>query len=453
MRHRTAGTFGRAAVNRRDAIVAIIGSTVGVGGGLALGRRDADVMTPAGLFLAQDGHTAVVAAHNAGEQFRSAADYTCDGRDDQTEIRQAIEACADGGMVLLSPGTFTISKPIAMASMVTLQGAGRSTVLLANGGWVAGDDTRPGGVVELADGRTHRTALRHITIDGGESKALCRGVYYNVDKYPNDRPSGPDPVHLIEDVHVLRTGGTGVHLAGGTNRSNLLTGVRVFAAGGDLPADGLLLECYDSFITNCESGAASGDGIRVRGANNRLTACKSWYSRRNGFHVDGVRNQFAVCESQDNERHGYYLPTGPNSLVGCLADSNGRPGPGGRPGEFDGFHLPFSEAVQCVGCQAYDRREGGKSTQRYGFYIGGDSRDCQIIGIARHNVAGPAAGKGLASPGTLVSVTGSGAPTGLRTPPPASPQPKFQVDEEKNVLRVLLRDSAGATRTAELPLT
>jgi hypothetical protein len=244
-----------------------------------------------------------------------------------------------------------------------------------------------------------------------------------------------------------------VHLTGGTNRSNVVTGVRVFGVGGSLPADGLLLECYDSFVANCESGAASGDGFRVRGANNRFTACKSWYSRRNGFHVDGVRNQFAVCESQDNERHGYYLPTGPNSLVGCLADSNGRPGEGGRPGEFDGFHLPFSEAVQCVGCQAYDRREEGKATQRYGFYVGGDSRDCQIIGIARHNVAGPAAGKGLASPGTLVSVTGSGTPSDLASRAPAAPQPEFDIDEQRSVLRVRLRDSTGAIRTAELPFT
>jgi hypothetical protein len=429
-----------------------MGSTVGLGGGMALGRMSAEV-TPKGFSLAVGGQTAVVAAHDAAEQFHSAADYVCDGRDDQEEIRRAIEGCADGGLVLLSPGTFKISEPIHMISLVTLQGAGRSTVLLAAGGWDSGDSTGPGGIVELADGRTHRTALRHLTIDGGESKAFCKGVYYNVDRYPNNQPTGPDPVHLIEDVHVLRTGSTGIHLAGGSNRSNVVTGVRVFAAGGNLPDDGLLLECYDSFIANCESGAASGDGFRIRGANNRFTACKSWYSRRNGFHVDGVRNQFAVCESQDNERHGYYLPTGPTSLVGCLADSNGRPGPGGRPGEFDGFHLPFSEAVQCVGCQSYDRREDGRSTQRYGFYVGAESRDCQIIGIARHNLSGPTAGRGLTSPGTSVSVTGSGVPTALGTPPSEDPGPQFEIDERKKVLQVRLRDPSGAIRTAELPLT
>ena len=432
--------------------MAILGSTVGLSGGMALSRWDADVLEPAGLSAAPGGQTAVVAAGDAGKQFRATADYVCDGRDDQEEIQRAVRACRNGGMVLLSPGTFRISQPIPLISMVVLQGAGRSTVLLADGTWKAGDGTRPGGVVELVDGATHRTALRHVTVDGGEKKALCKGVYYNVDKYPNDRPTGPDPVHLIEDVHVLRTGGTGVHLAGGTNRSNLITGVRVFSAGGESPADGLLLECYDSFITNCESGAASGDGFRIRGANNRLTACKSWYSRRNGFHVDGVRNQFAVCESQDNERHGYYLPTGPNSLVGCLADSNGRPGRGGRPGEFDGFHLPFSEAVQCVGCQSYDRREEGRSTQRYGFYVGAESRDCQIIGIARHNVAAAAGGKGLASPGTLISITGGGR-SNPGPPPSSGPEPEFEIDERQKILRVRLRDSAGAIRTAEVPLT
>jgi hypothetical protein len=443
-------TQHRAARSRRDAVVAILGSAAGLGGAVALTRLDTEVLEPAGLSAEPAASTVVVAAHDAGDRFRATADYACDGQDDHEEIRRAVKACPDGGLVLLSPGTFRIAQPIPLTSRVALQGAGRSTVLQADGTWTAGDGTRPGGVVELADGATHRTALRHLTVDGGESQALCKGVYYNVDSYSSRGPTGPDPVHLIEDVHVLRTGGTGVHLAGGTNRSNLVTGVRVFRAGDRSPADGLLFECFDSFVTNCESGAASGDGFRVRGANNRLTACKSWYSRRNGFHVDGVRNQFAVCESQDNERHGYYLPTGPASLVGCVADSNGRPAAGGPAGEFDGFHLPFSEAVQCVGCQSYDRREGGRSTQRYGYYLGAESRDCQIIGVARHNVAAAAAGKGLSSPGTLVSVTGGGRGSGPRLP---SAVPEFEIDEGRRILRVRLRDSAGAVRTAEVPLT
>ena len=200
----------------------------------------------------------------------------------------------------------------------------------------------------------------------------------------------------------------------------------------------------------------------MTGANNRFTACKSWYSERNGFHVAGVRNQFAACESQDNARHGFYLPTGPNSLVGCHADSNGRPKEGSGGGAlFDGFHLPFSEAVQCVGCQSYDRREEGEASQRFGFFVGEGSRDCQIVGIARHNRKGPTGGDGLSAPGMLVSVTGiGGVPrlpsnpgnASLGADPPAGLNPEFEIDETGQVLRVRIRDAAGAARTAELPL-
>jgi len=440
------------AVSRRDAFVAIVGSAAGFGGGVAAVRAGSPD---------SGAKTAVVAASGAGGQFRATADYACDGRHDEQEIQQAIHACGDGGIVLLSPGTFYISGPIPLTSMITLQGAGRSTVLTATGTWKAGDGSDPGGVIEVADGRTHRTALRHVTIDGGEANALCKGIYYNVDAYRSDQPTGPDPVHVIEDVHVLRTGSVGVHLTGGTNRDTRVTGVRIFQAGSRVPAEGILLECYDSFVNHCESGAASGDGFRVTGANNRFTACKSWYSQRNGFHVAGVRNQFAACESQDNARHGFYLPTGPNSLVACHADSNGRPSGGTGGALFDGFHLPFSEAVQCVGCQSYDRREEGDASQRYGFYVGHGSRDCQIIGIARHNRTGPTGGDGLASPGTMVSVTGTGGVLRPASSPAAAPQatntpagldPEFEIDEAAQLLRVRVRDAAGAVRTAELPL-
>ena len=397
-------------VSRRDALVALVASVAGAGSGVAWTKGGAPEPSAIGEVGPRGAQTALVAASDASEQLREEADYVCAGQHDERNINDAIKVCGEsGGVVLLSPGTFIVSGAVRLHSRVMLQGGGRSTVLQAVGSWTGRDDSQPGGVVELTDGATHRTALRHLTIDGNKEQADCKGVFYNVDAYPNDLPGGPDPVHVVEDVHVVNTASVGVHLAGGTSRSNVVTGVRVFGAGKRLPAEGLLVECYDSFFAQCESGAASGDGIRVTGANNRFTGCKSWYSQRNGFYIAGVRNQLAACESQDNARHGFIILAGPNSLVGCHADSNSRPeAASGPPGTFDGFHLPFSEAVQLVGCQAYDRREGGGASQRHGFYVGEESRDCQIVGIARHNLAGGTGGPGLTSPGMMVSVTGDG---------------------------------------------
>jgi hypothetical protein len=402
-RHRSSESPG-AGIGRRDALVALVASAAGLGGGVAWTRNDPPI---SGGFGARPVGTAVVAASDASEGLQEAADFVCGGQHDEQKIQQAIESCGPGGLVLLTPGTFTISEPIRLTSAVALQGVGRATVLRASDIREATDGSRPGGVIELANGSTHRTALRHLTIDGGPEQAACKGLYYNVDAYSSRQETGPDPLHLIEDVHVLRTGATGVHLTGGSHRASHLAGVRVFLAGGGAPPiPGFLLECYDAFVVHCDSGAASGDGFRLTGANNRLTSCKAWYSRRNGFHIDGVRNQFVACESQDNARHGFYVEAGPNSLIGCHADSNSRPDAGGQRGAFDGFHLPFSEAVQCTGCQSFDRREEGAASQRYGFYVGEGSRDCQVMGIARHNVMAPTGGGGLKSPGTMVTVAG-----------------------------------------------
>ncbi|HLM65789.1 MAG TPA: glycosyl hydrolase family 28-related protein [Acidimicrobiales bacterium] len=396
-------------ISRRDVFVALAASATGLGGGVAWASAEgARVIAGGAPARAQ---TVLVAAADASDDIHGHADVVCSGAHDERRINDAIAACSpSGGVVLLSPGTFVVSGAVRLHSTVTLQGAGRSTVLQASGTWAGPDRSGPGSVVALLDGATHRTALRHLTIDGNKEQADCKGVFYNVDAYPTEGLDGPDPVHVIDDVHVVNTGSVGVQLSGGSNRANVVTGVRVFRAGRGVQAEGFLLDCYDSWFAQCDSGAASGDGIRVVGANNRLTSCKSWYSQRNGFYIDGVRNQLAACESQDNARHGYIVMAGPNSLVGCHADSNSRPeAASGSPGEFDGFHLPFTEAVQLVGCQAYDRRESGDASQRHGFYVGDESRDCQIVGIARHNLAEGLAGPGLRGPGMLLSVTGDGA--------------------------------------------
>ena len=391
-------------IGRRDVLVALASSAAGLGGGVAWTRNDPPMASGSGV---PPVGTAVVAASDASKELQAAADYVCSGQRDERQIQQAIESCGPGGMVLLTPGTFMISRPIRLTSRVALQGVGRATVLRPSDLGEATDGSRPGGVIELENGSTHRTALRYLTIDGGPEQAACKGLYYNVDAFSSRQETGPDPLHIIEDVHVLRTAAPGVHLTGGSHRTSRMAGVRVFLTGGGAaPVPGLLLECYDSFLTDCDSGASSGDGIRLLGSNNRLTGCKGWYSRRNGFYVEGVRNQFAACESQDNARNGFYIAAGPNSFVGCHADSNSRPEAGGQRGAFDGFHLPFSESVQCVGCQSYDRREKGSATQRYGFYIGEGSRDCQVIGIARHNAVAPTGGDGVKSPGMLVTVAG-----------------------------------------------
>lgn len=79
------------------------------------------------------GTLVTVAASNTPEPFKSAATYQADGTADQDTINTAIAdvdtAAADGGQVLLLPGTFNISASIELRRRVALRGMGSGTRL------------------------------------------------------------------------------------------------------------------------------------------------------------------------------------------------------------------------------------------------------------------------------------------------------------------------------------
>ncbi len=70
--------------------------------------------------------TLVVVASDASSHSKAAADYSCDGTDDQTEINAAIAALpTNGGKVVLSEGTFNIASSILIQNdNVTMVGSG-----------------------------------------------------------------------------------------------------------------------------------------------------------------------------------------------------------------------------------------------------------------------------------------------------------------------------------------
>ena len=180
-------------------------------------------------------------------------------------------------------------------------------------------------------------------------------------------------------------------------RANKVSRVRVYNVGQEgaaSPAHSYLLDCPDSFYSQCESGSAAGSGFYIAGANNRFTNCKAWYSDEHGFEVRTVRNQFAACESQDNEKHGYYVGAGPNSFVGCHADSNSWNSESPN-NDYDGFHIPWGNRIQLVGCSAYEKNEADRpSAQRWGFFLGPTTAHCQIIGTTLGNDLGSVGGGG-----------------------------------------------------------
>lgn len=91
-----------------------------------------------GLAESRDGATLVVAAWNAAEASKAAADFVCDGEGDQEEINAAIAALPEaGGVVQLSEGAFDIRRVegklggvLIERSHVTLAGRGAATKLI-----------------------------------------------------------------------------------------------------------------------------------------------------------------------------------------------------------------------------------------------------------------------------------------------------------------------------------
>ncbi|MCK5642458.1 MAG: right-handed parallel beta-helix repeat-containing protein, partial [Gammaproteobacteria bacterium] len=179
--------------------------------------------------------TLIVAASDAAPQSKLGADFVCDGTADEVQINAAISAALaiGGGTVVLSEGTFVLGNSIVMASGVTLQGQGYSTLIQY-------DDTIAGaGAIGHHDGTTYRTvtdaAVRYLRIENtdADSEKACISIGWDdhipqritIDHVEADGCAlyiwcGSN--HRIEHcyVHDIRTGGTPIDCAIGIRGAN-----------------------------------------------------------------------------------------------------------------------------------------------------------------------------------------------------------------------------------------
>ncbi len=357
----------------------------------------------------------LVAAADAPTSLRSAADYRCDGNNDQAQINAAVAFLgARGGLIQLTEGTFNCTGAVRLGRRIALFGKGRATILKAHGTWLAHDGSEGGGVIEPLDDGIDKITVAHLAIDGNRyNNADVRGIYANIETKANfDEFS--DAAHTYADLYIHRTRRHGIHLAGSHSRANKLSRIRIINVGDDgagrtgegYQANGYHLQCNDSSISQCETGSASGNGFYLEGANNRLTNCKAWFSELTGFQVRNWRLQLTACEAQDNREHGFYITSGPTTLVSCHADSNSW-NASAPESAYDGFHIPWGSRIQLIGCSAYDKNESSRGFwQRYGFYLGSSADQCQIIATVRDNASGATGGSGATNGANLLMVNG-----------------------------------------------
>lgn len=325
----------------------------------------------------------VIAASTSPASVKAAADYVCDGTDDQLVINQALNdniGNGSGGVQLVG-GIYFISGPILVGRAQTINGIGMLTELRASAftGYVIEGKTLDVNMITVSN--LFINAQYNANVGG--IKILNDNTSFPTSGTGADRPgTNPDSVHWIHHVYVRAPGQHGIYLgtpSGGTgnSRGNKVHSCRVTVAGGD----GVHLDAAsDSFLMDilCTTNDGNGGyGFFFGGGSTKAVMCKTAYTNLDGFRIQSSRAQLTGCSAQDSGGHGYYIANDAH-LTGCQADSNGRLAAGGA----DGYYIAASE-VMLEGCRALDRNQSAQR-QRHGFNWASGT-DVYITGQAYNN--------------------------------------------------------------------
>lgn len=199
----------------------------------------------------QSKSTLVVAASDAPQDQKDAADYVCDGTADQVEIQAAHDAFTTGGKVVLTIGTFNISSSINIDNdSFTLEGSGN---VKPTGATQIGMGTKLKAVsgltsqVILAGSLSNRPifgcTLKSFTIDGGYIGTATNGITYRSNQ------------GLIFDVHVHDCTGWGIKVIG---YSAAETGGSKWDTYDTKILSCMVGDCYD---TGNKATATAGGGV------------------------------------------------------------------------------------------------------------------------------------------------------------------------------------------------
>jgi len=245
------------------------------------------------------GATKVVAASDASDDVKAAADYVCDGTADDVQIQAAIDAlvAGGGGKVVLSEGEFSISSSIKVDSNIHLSGAGLGATILK---LADGADVDVIINSDITNGNTN-IVLSDFSIDGNGANQSV-GQAYN-----------------------------GIELIKVTNA--IVRNVKVYDVGKDDTAVGVGIgfsTATSGSIEGCIAENNTHYGINVyKGNDVRIVGCLSQNNGRHGFGVggdasgDSKRITISNCIAYNNGRNGFWIRnTDYLTLVGSIAFTN-----------------------------------------------------------------------------------------------------------------------------------
>lgn len=397
--------------------------------------------------------TQVVAASNADNESKEAADFKCDGVSDQTEINSAITAAsaAGGGVVQLTEGTFTLSDRIVMASKVWLRGAGQGTVIRAVAGWAAAnkqivhaqaltdiaitdlaiDGQRASQTVDhhgVSIDTTTRCWLERLTIhdinqvSGDADAVFLTGTtvgaivescdFYNLDGGAIHTQSGPTNLRVADCRFLLTDAAKGLHFEGSGNGS-IVRGCLFLGRGilGSTAIDSLTVSgCVFQVATLVANINLSG-ATHCNIANNVL---------RGGSGVGGIvlPNNPASCTVQGNVVEGYgregisCAQSGVGTADDCLIAGNVlRQNCQDADDTYDEIYL--EEVNRFAVLNNLVRRKAAANRMRYAVHITGTGNVCTDVLISGNDLQ---QGQSAGNNGNAIQVdTGATGTVGLPT--------------------------------------
>ncbi|MGB7531815.1 MAG: right-handed parallel beta-helix repeat-containing protein [Halobacteriota archaeon] len=244
------------------------------------------------------GATKVVAADDSLEHSKQAADYVCDGIDDQVQIQAAIDSLpACGGKIVLLEGHFNISAYINLISNIDFEGSGEGTLLY------------------LVDASND-----HVIYGSNLTKLSVRNLHINSNSANQTSPPAPykgciffrDVTHFkISDVNAEYAPGHCIDIGDG---------------------------CSDGIISKATTSYAYDDGIAISGTATGI-AVPDCISHHNGLSLIGVGSGIEIddganlvtvtgCVLHDNEAgisvhtHAGYLESHDIAIDGNLIYNN-----------------------------------------------------------------------------------------------------------------------------------
>lgn len=350
-----------------------------------------DVVVYQGRHILITNNFTSVAATAPAEPFVSASNYTVIGQSttvdayafgvrgdgvegsaaaNTTALQNAVDRCSamGGGVVLLPRGITFINATIVLKYGVWLRGAsnyGSELKLAANSNCSVIKNYVFSG---SGPSNAQWTAVMDLRVNGnkanqnGNTDGLnpFHGIVYSTNPLTSLGSSGDayfDPSHIILNVWVLNTKGSGIWLEGRSD--SLVTNTKVSFA-----KDYGIHTSFDTHITNCTVEKSGLAGFHTYNSSVMFTSCKAYLCGQesggvpnsgHGFFVDGygagpVEITFVSCDAQQNLANSFYLKDCRSvTLAGCVSSEAGF----GNAGSWAGFVLDNARNCTITGTHVY----------------------------------------------------------------------------------------------------